>query len=75
MKKSLRASAEMLMLMQDCGVLTDSITLNAAIQIAHHDNQFQLAHKEMGKYFDWAANAMREKYPECPCHVCKRSRK
>lgn len=74
MNAKLRDRAESLLICQEVCGYTDSKTLNAAIIMAHHDKKFQRASQPWSEYWDWAAQAMREKFPKCPCRACKRSR-
>lgn len=73
MNKKLSERAEMLLVMQECEVYTDQHTLNAAKILAHHGKRFQHIHHNCIK-FDELSAMMRQKFPECPCQACIRSR-
>lgn len=70
MNKKLRGRAESLLILQECGAMTDRQTLNSAIIIAHHDKRFQVNATDWNLHFEKLARLMREKYPTCPCKAC-----
>lgn len=72
--RELRKRAEAVLLMQECGVYTDSQTLYAAIHIAHHNQRFQEAGDYWQPHFRTLAEMMRQKFPECRCKKCANSK-
>lgn len=71
MNTSRRDRAEMLIVLQECGIHTDSQTLEYAAWIAQHDRQFQcIKDPFLRERFSQLAEMFREKVA-CGCRKCK----